>query len=109
MNTALSGMQAAGLRLEAAARNIASTGATDASPITAVQSSLADGGTAATLRKISPGFITAMGAQSAPEPDLAMEITNVTSAKHDVMANAEVLRTWDEMLQRLFDLTDASA
>lgn len=109
MNTALSGMQAAGLRLETAARNIANAGIADAMPATAQQSSLVEGGATTTLPRISPGFVTAIGAQSASDVDLATEITTITSAKHDFMANAEILRTWNEMLQRLFDLADDRA
>lgn len=106
MNTAFSGMQAAALRLEAAARNIANADAPNAAPVAAQQSSLVDGGTSATLRRISPGFIAALGTPTAPEADPATELAAITSAKHDVQANAEILRTWDEMLQRLFDLTE---
>lgn len=134
MNTAfsiaVSGMQAASLRLEAAARNIANAGSAGAlpnatgvasprqayQPVTVAQSALPNGGVAATLRKISPGFITALqpsssqadssGMVAMPDVDMATEITNVLSAKQAFTANAQVLRVTDEMLRSLYLVLD---
>lgn len=134
MNTAFSiafsGLQAASLRLEAAARNIANAGAEGAlpgatgvampraayQPVTVEQTSLATGGVAATLRKVSPGFVTALqpsssqadaqGLDAMPAVDLATEVTNVISAKQAFAANAEVLRVTDDMLRTLYDVLD---
>ncbi len=134
MNTAfsiaLSGMQAASLRLEAAARNIANaanegalpnaTGVasprTAYQPVTVEQTALPNGGVAATLRKISPGFVTALQASSSqadangmvamPNVDMATEATNLLTAKQAFAANAQVLRVTDEMLRNLFDVLD---
>lgn len=134
MNTAfsiaVSGLQAASLRLDAAARNIANAGSEGAlpdatgvaapraayQPVAVEQSTLPTGGVAATLRKISPGFIAALqpsssqadgnGMVAMPDVDMATEITNVLGAKQAFAANAQVLRATDEMLRRLFDVLD---
>lgn len=123
-------MQAASLRLEAAARNIANAGSTGAlpeaqgvaaprqayQPVTVDQTAMPNGGVAATLRKVSPGFVAALQASSSqadangmvamPAVDMATEVTDMLSAKQDFTANAQVLRVTDEMLRRLFDVLD---
>ena len=129
-SVAVSGLQAASLRLEAAARNIANAGAESAlpaatgvatpraayQPVTVDQSPLATGGVTATLRKVSPGFVTALqptssqadgnGLVALPDVDMATEITNVLAAKQAFTANAQVLRVTDEMLRSLYDILD---
>lgn len=127
---AVSGMQAASLRLEAAARNIANAGNPGAlpnasgvvaprapyQPVAVAQASLPTGGVAATLRKVSPGFVTALqpsstqadvnGMVAMPDVDMATEVTNLLSAKQAFAANAQVLRVTDEMLRSLYDVLD---
>lgn len=122
---ALSGLQAASLRLEAAAGNIANAGSVSSQPSNAAAgpaapapyqpvavdtSTLPGGGVAATLRKVSPGFETAISGQaSGPAVDLATEVTNMQMAKFDFMANAQVLKATDEMVKRLFEMMDDHA
>lgn len=127
---AVSGMQAASLRLEAAARNIANADSAGAlpnaagvasprqayQPVTVEQTPLPSGGVAATLRKISPGFVTALqpsssqadsrGMVAIPDVDMAIEVTNLLSAKQAFAANAQVMRVTDEMLRNLYDVLD---
>jgi len=127
---AVSGMQAASLRLEAAARNIANAGSEGAlpdaqgvaaprqpyQPVTVEQQALPNGGVTATLRKISPGFVAALqpgssqadgrGMVAMPDVDMATEVTNLVTAKQAFAANAQVLRVTDEMLRSLYDILD---
>jgi flagellar basal-body rod protein FlgC len=130
---AVSGMQAASLRLEAAARNIANAGVEGAipgatgiasprpayQPVAVEQTSLATGGVAATLRKVSPGFVTALqptssqadsqGMVAMPDVDMATQITDVLGAKQAFAANAQVMRVSDDMLRKLYDILDDHA
>ena len=73
-------------------------------------------GVAATLRQISPGFVTALQTSSSqadgngmvamPDVDMATEVTSLLGAKQAFAANAQVLRITDEMLRRLYDVLD---
>ena len=89
---ALSGMNAAQTALDAAAQNIANLGTAGYRRQQAVQSPLADGGTAASLTRAAvPG--------SAPETDMV----GLLQAKNAFLANLAVFRTGDRMTGSLLD------
>jgi flagellar basal-body rod protein FlgC len=132
--SALSGMQAASLRLTATANNIAninSNGALPNSPQAAVpgapqayqpvrvdQSSGPGGVTVATVHNITPAYIPELdptasyadsqGMVAAPNVDLTNEMVNLVSAKQDFTLNAKVAQSINDLVQKLFDLTDSA-
>jgi len=126
---ALSGINAATLRLRVAASNIAnarSDGPLPGSPETAslagtyvplrvIQTATADGGTSATVTAASPGTVTAYDPNLrnsetwafAANPYIALtnEMVQVLVARFNLTANAHVLRTDTQMSAALFDIT----
>jgi flagellar basal-body rod protein FlgC len=129
-NIALSGMQAAELRAQAAAENIANSSTVGSlpdavgarqsrqayQPVSVVQSSNVDGGVSAELVNKEPAYIEeynpgspfadARGVVAAPNVDLAEEAANLMSAKLQFAANAMVMRAASEMARDLFDALD---
>jgi flagellar basal-body rod protein FlgC len=125
MSIAASGMAAAQKRLEVSARNVANvstTGLLGAAPddvraaFTALridQTEVADGGTAATVSRESPGTIAvsdpgapyadAQGMVAAPNVDLANEIVQQMIARYTFVANAGVMRAQAAMQKSLLD------
>jgi flagellar basal-body rod protein FlgC len=123
---ALSGMQAAGLRLEAAAANIANelTGGPLPSsssaaayppayaPVQVDQVALPGGGTRATTRPVSPAYVAVFdptapyadenGMVARPNVDLANELIQQMIARYSFAANAAVVRVASQMTP--FDL-----
>lgn len=127
--SALSGMQAASLRLTASANNIAnvnSNGALPSSgqagapqpyqPVQVEQTGGADGTTVATIRNVSPAYVAVsapsasyandQGMVAAPNVDLLTEMLNIMMAKQDFALNAKVAQSIDEMVKKLYDLGD---
>jgi flagellar hook protein FlgE len=89
INSSLSGMQAASLRAETAASNIANVN------VAGAQSTQTRG--SAPVSSQQP---------YGPASDLATDMTNLLMASQDFMANATVLRVTDDMLRSLYDLID---
>lgn len=96
-NIAVSGMCAAELRAEAAARNIASAG-TGAPRVTVDQATLPGGGVEAKLRTVSGGE----GANIDP----VREFSNLIAARMEFGANAMVARVASEMVADLYKAMD---
>jgi flagellar basal-body rod protein FlgC len=125
---ALSGMNAAMLRLNAAARNIANVrsngplpGAPNAgdypaayTPVQSVQTWAWGGGTVARLVPMIAGpvvlydpsapYADGDGMVAAPDIDLGAEIVNLITASNDYAANLMVLRVEADMMDRLLDI-----
>jgi flagellar basal-body rod protein FlgC len=130
--SALSGMQAASLRMTATANNVANISSNGAlpnslqaaspnapkayQPVRVEQSSGPSGGTVATVRNVNPsyvpmfdptaGYADSQGMVAAPNVDLANEMVNLVSAKQEFTANAKVAQSINDLVQKLFDLTD---
>jgi flagellar basal-body rod protein FlgC len=128
---AASGMAAASLRLQVAARNIANAGSTGAlpgattpagenapqpyTPLRVDQVEVAGGGTAASVSPAGtepvplhdPGasYADENGMVAAPNVDLTQEMVQVMVAKYTFAANAAVLRTGAHMYKALLDIT----
>lgn len=96
-NIAVSGMRAAELRAEAAARNIASAG-TGAPRVTVDQTTLPGGGVQAKLRTVS-------GREDA-NIDPAREFSNLIAARMEFTANAMVARVASDMVEELYKAMD---
>lgn len=132
ISSAVSGMRAATLRLEASARNVANVSSRGALPsagaagpqvyllVRVDQTSLAGpgagGGTKAAVRNVSPAWMAAYdpdasfadadGMVAAPNVDLMSETLEQVSAEISFMANVKTLQATQEMVKRLFELTD---
>jgi flagellar basal-body rod protein FlgC len=128
--TAVSGLRAATLRLEASAGNVANIGSRGAlppgapqayQPVRVEQTSMtrpggAGGGTMAAVRNVSPawraaydpgaGFADASGMVAEPNVDLIGETLEQATAKAAFMANLRTLQTAQDMVRRLYELTD---
>lgn len=127
----LSGMKAASVRLSVAASNIANVNSNGAlsnqvnaqqayQPLWVEQTSVAgaDGANAtqAIVREVSPGQVPAydptasyaneQGMVATPNVDILNEMLNLTLAKEDYILNAQVAQTINDLVQKLFDLSD---
>jgi flagellar basal-body rod protein FlgC len=135
--SALSGMQAASVRLTASANNIAninSNGALPSStqaassaphpyqPVTVEQTSEpgadgVSGVTVASVRNTAPGYVSLydptasfandQGMVAAPNVDLQNEMLNIARAKQDFTVNANVAKSIDNLVKKMFDLGDS--
>lgn len=129
---ALSGMKAAGIRLDASASNIADADSDGAlpdadgnippgaqaayQPVRVEQSSGPDGTTTANVRTVTPPFVTGydpdasyadeQGLVAQPNVSLENEMLNMVMAKADFSLNAVTVETINEMVKRLYDLGD---
>jgi len=131
MSIPLSGMQAASLRLTAAADNIANVnpggtppaaGQTSATPqgyqpVQVQQSSAGPmGGTTASVTGVSPAAVTqydpsspyanSQGLTSMPNVDVMNEIVNIATARVDFAINLKVADAVNQMVKQLFELGD---
>jgi flagellar basal-body rod protein FlgC len=134
--SALSGMQAASLRLTASANNLANINSNGALPSATQTASNApqpyqpvhveqtsetgadgvSGVTVARARNTAPGYISlydptasfadAQGMVAAPNVDLQNEITNIVQAKQEFVVNANVAKSIDNLVKKMFDLSD---
>jgi hypothetical protein len=108
--SAVSGMQAATLRLAASASKIAGAGA--AAPAgspptylllriegTSLPMAGGSGVSVGAVRSVSPTWLAGQG------PDLADALLEQAGAEADFLANAKVLQTAQEMVKRLYELT----
>ena len=124
LSTALSGMQAASLRMDATASNLANMdtvgsltpgGKPAYQPVTVAQAALPGGGVSASLQKVSPATVTDYDPQSssadprglvaAPNVDMIAEVTNMVSAKLGFSASMQVAQVSSDMVKKLYDLT----
>lgn len=122
---AVSGLTAAGLRLDAAASNIANSQDTAPlspqpgaplpyQPVDVVQSHVSGGGTLATFRPVTPAsntlydpgspFADANGNVAAPNTDLAQQLVNTTIASVSYDANVRVIQTAQQMQGYLLNI-----
>ena len=124
---ALSGMNAASLRLQVAARNIANARSYGALPGANVPDDAPQayvpqrvdqvataGGTSARVTPVSPASVPVYdptapysdenGMVAAPNVDLASELVEVLVAKYTFAANAAVVRAESEMMKSLLDI-----
>ena len=123
MSISVSGMQAASLRLNAAASNIVnanSDGAVSASagayqPVSVAQSATPGGGTSASLQPVTPSSLLAynpsspyanvQGMVAQPNVDLPTELVNMKEAANDFRASLAAYKTSSEMFKSLLDAT----
>lgn len=124
---ATSGMNAAVRRLEASAANVANMPTTGAlpsrgsgpaayQPVGVEQAAVAGGGTLASVRNVSPlwrvaydpdaTFADADGMVAEPDVDLVAEALEQKMAETAFLANLKTLETVQDMVERLFELTD---
>jgi flagellar basal-body rod protein FlgC len=125
MSIAMSGMQAASLRLDATASNVANvftlgqlpsaagTGPAPYAPLRVDQVALPGGATAANVSPVSPGytpsydptasFADANGMVASPNVDLANEAISLITAKYEFAFNAAVLRAAADMTKTMLD------
>jgi len=118
---AASGLNAASARLQASAANIVNAQSGGAAPgvggadrprttfrpVTADQTSLANGGVKVDLRMVQPGYFMAYapsspdadknGMEAMPDVDLAAEAVNLIEARQQFEANLRVIKTADQM------------
>ncbi len=126
LSIALSGMQAATKRVDAAASNIANAGTTGSSdksaaqqpytPVDVVQTSLDTGGTQAQTVARDPSstllyqpdapFADAQGYVAAPAVDLVGETITARQAAQSYKANAAVAKVVDDMEKEMLDRFD---
>lgn len=120
----VSGMQAAAMRLEASAQNIAnaqssgplpnSTGTTSAyAPVTVKQSDVKGGGVSARIVNATDPYVpsydpsspdaNAEGMVAAPNVDMASELVNVMTARISYEASAKTLKVGNDMLKTTLD------
>jgi flagellar basal-body rod protein FlgC len=138
LSIATSGLSAASLRLDVAASNIANATTTgplpsaDGSsvsangssnnqnlpavyiPLQVNQSAQSDGGTAATVSAVSPGFVAqsdpgasfanAEGLVASPNVDLAGQFVQLLTAKYVFAANAKVVQSYATTSRSLLDI-----
>lgn len=128
---ALSGLNAASLRLQVSASNVANAGSTGAlpnangtvpagspqayAPLEVVQSASVGGGVQTSVTTVTPSttavfdpqasFANQDGLVAAPNVDLASEFVGQLLASYSYTANAIVLKADDRMTQSLLDIT----
>ena len=128
---ALSGLNAASLRLQVSASNVANAGSTGAlpnangtvpagspqayAPLEVVQSASVGGGVQTSVTTVTPSttavfdpqasFANQDGLVAAPNVDLASEFVGQLLASYSYAANATVLKADDRMTQSLLDIT----
>jgi flagellar basal-body rod protein FlgC len=126
---ALSGLNAATLRLQVSASNVANawsdgplpTSSNAASfpnayvPLRVVQTSMARGGTSATVGTVSPSYVPVSdptapyadgnGIVASPNVDLTNEIVQQIVARYSFAANAQVVRADAQMMASLLNIT----
>lgn len=131
LRIATSGMQAAQLRLQASAQNIANVGSVGSlpnavgaeqrrepyTPVTVTQSSVEGGSVRAELQKVEEPFVETYspssvfadrrGMVAAPNVDLAKEMTDVGAAEMSFKANAMVVRAAYQMFDSLLNAMDS--
>jgi len=122
MSIAVSGMQAASVRLDAAASNIVNrnsdgppAGSGAYQPVSVSQSATADGGVSASLQPVTPStllvydpsspYANVQGMVAQPNVDLATEIVNLKLAQHDFRASLLAYKASSQIFKSLLDAT----
>jgi len=109
MSIAASGMQAASLRLEAAASNIVNMDSGGYQLVSVAQSPVPDGGVNASLQPVTslfaynPAYVNVQGSQ--PNVEMATEIVNMKVASHDFRASLQAYKAASQMFKTLLDAT----
>ena len=122
MSIAASGLQAASLRLDAAASNIVNSNDTAPAgaggtyqPVFVSQSPVQGGGVSASLQPVTPSSLLAynptapyanmQGMVSQPNVDMQTEIVNMKEASNDFRAGLLAYKASSEMFKALLDAT----
>ena len=122
MSISVSGMQAASLRLNAAASNIVNANSDSAvsgngayQPVSVSQSATPDGGTSASLQPVTPSSLLAynpsspyanvQGMVAQPNVDLPTELVNMKEAATDFRASLAAYKASSDMFKSLLDAT----
>jgi flagellar basal-body rod protein FlgC len=115
MSIAASGMQAASVRLEAAASNIVNMDSNGYQPVSATQSATPEGGVSASLQPVTPASLLAydpaspyanvQGMVAQPNVDLPTEIVNMKLASHSFEASIQAYKAASQMFKTLLDAT----
>jgi flagellar basal-body rod protein FlgC len=113
MNIAVSGLQAASLRLEAAASNIVNMDSAGYQPVSVAQSPTSDGGVSASLQPVTsaallaydPAYANVQDMAAKPNVDLATEIVNMKVASHSFRASLLAYKASSQMFEALLDAT----
>ena len=118
-NIALSGLQAASLRLDAAASDIVNCGNDACRPVSVPQPTSPGGGASASLQPVtSPSLLaynpaapyaSLQGMVAQPDPDLPAELVNLKLAAHDFRASLLAYKASSEMFKTLLDATAQAA
>jgi flagellar basal-body rod protein FlgC len=108
MSIAVSGMQAASSRLEAAASNIVNMDSSGYQSVSVAQSPAPDGGVITTslqrpLLAYNPAYAAMQGSQ--PNGDLATEIVNLKVASLDFRASIQAYKAASQMFNTLLKAT----
>jgi flagellar basal-body rod protein FlgC len=107
MSIAVSGMQAASLRVAAAASNIVNMDSPGYQPVSVAQSPASDGGVSASLQQpllaYDPAYTNMQGSQ--PNVDLPTEIVNLKVASHSFRASIQAYKAASQMFKTLLDAT----
>jgi len=107
---ALSGLQAASLRLDAAASNIVNSDSNAYQPVSVSQSASPGGGVSASLQPVTPASLLAYD-PAAPTSnmqsnvDLPSELVTLKLATHDFRASLLAYKASAEMFKALLDAT----
>jgi flagellar basal-body rod protein FlgC len=130
LSIAISGMQAAAMRLQVSARNVANVRSAGALPHAqgnypadaprayvpsrVDQVDLSGGGTQAVVSNIAPSYVptydpgapyaNADGQVASPNVDLTEEAIQQLVARYTFAANARVVTAYDQMMKSLFDI-----
>jgi flagellar basal-body rod protein FlgC len=115
MRIAVSGMQAASSRLDAAASNIVNMDSNGYQPVSVAQSPAPDGGVTTSLQPVTPAALLAynpaspyanvQGMVAQPNVDLATEIVNLKVAGHDFRASIQAYKAASQMFNMLLKAT----
>lgn len=99
LSSPLSGIQAASLRLDVAAHNIANAQTPDFRREVAQQQTVGTG-----LGQEQPGVVVTIGKSSEIGADLATDLVEQMQASYSFKANLRSIRTQDEMMGSLLDI-----
>ena len=115
MSISVSGMQAASMRLEAAASNIVNMDSGGYRPVSVAQSPAPDGGVTTSLQPVTPAALLAynpaspyanvQGMVAKPNVDMATEIVNMKLARHSFQASIQAYKAASQMFKTLLDAT----
>ena len=105
MSIAVSGLQAASSRLEAAASKIVNMDSNGYQPVSVAQSPTPDGGVRASLQPVTPATLLDVQGMVKPNVDLATEMVNLKLASHSFRASLQAYKAASQMFDTLLDAT----